>query len=126
MSEPDVSELLTVSHAIEIIDGVSVAPRSVRVPLAGARGLLLAEDLAADRDYPPFDKSLMDGYAVRAADVSAGHAALRLVGEIAAGKQSTRPLEPGEAVAIMTGAPLPPGADGVVPVEETAGDSDGD
>ncbi len=67
MGEPDVSDLITVREAVEIIDRAPVRPRVVTVPLAEARGLRLAEDLHADRDYPPFDKSLMDGFAVRAA-----------------------------------------------------------
>jgi molybdopterin molybdotransferase len=124
MSEPDVSDLLTVQEAIAVLDGVAVSPRVVRVPLAGARGLYLAEDLAADRDYPPFDKSLMDGYAVRAADVAMTPATLRVVGEVAAGQRAERPLNAGEAMAIMTGAPIPSGADGVVPVEDTARDGE--
>jgi molybdopterin molybdotransferase len=117
MSEPDVSDLLTVQQAIAILDATPVAPRVIRVPLAAAQGARLAEDLAADRDYPPFDKSLMDGYAVRAADVATTPADLRITGEIPAGQVSSRPINPGEAVAIMTGAPLPPGADGVIPIE---------
>jgi len=122
--EPDVSDLLTVQQAIAVLDGVEVAPRRVRVALAHAQGLYLAEDLVADRDYPPFDKSLMDGYAVRAADVAGGAVELRVVGEVAAGQAAGRGLGAGEAIAIMTGAPVPPGADGVVPVEETAREGD--
>jgi molybdopterin molybdotransferase len=117
-----VSQLLSVSEAIALIDAVEVTPRIVRVPLGEARGLYLAQDLAADRDYPPFDKSLMDGYAVRAADVAAAPVTLRWAGEVAAGAQASRPLAPGEAMAIMTGAPIPAGADGVVPIEETTRD----
>lgn len=118
MSEPDVSELLTVGQAVAILDAEAVRPRAVRVPLMAAQGLRLAHDLHADRDYPPFDKSLMDGYAVRCADLAGGTARLHVVGEVAAGGVPTAPVGPGQAVAIMTGAPLPPGADGVVPVEE--------
>src|SRR3982751_930397 len=103
MSEPDVSDLLTVAQAIAIIDAAAVAPREVELALAEADGLILAEDIVADRDYPPFDKSLMDGYAARAADVAATPAALRLVGEIAAGQVSERAIAAGETVAIMTG-----------------------
>jgi molybdopterin molybdotransferase len=120
MSDPEVSNLLTVAQAIAVIDAVPVTPRTVRLPLQECRGLCLAQDVAADRDYPPFDKSLMDGYAVRAADVANAPATLRLVGEIAAGHVSARPLNPGECIAIMTGAPIPDGADGVVPIEETS------
>ena len=119
MSEPDVSALLTVARAIEILDSTPVTPRVVEVGLEDAIGLRLAEELRADRDYPPFDKSLMDGYAVRAADVGGGDTELRVTGEVAAGATPERPVGAGEAQAIMTGAPLPPGADGVIPVEET-------
>ena len=124
MSEPDVSQLLTVQQAIEIIDAAPVAPRVIRLPLNDALGHFLAEDLSADRDYPPFDKSLMDGYAVRSGDVTATPAALRVIGEIPAGQIGARPVAPGEAYAIMTGAPIPPGADGIVPVEDTRRDGD--
>jgi molybdopterin molybdotransferase len=95
------------------------------VPLGEADGMRLAADVSADRDYPPFAKSLMDGFAVKSADVvgrgAPGKAAeLKIVGEMAAGAAlSEQPIQHGEAIAIMTGAPLPPGADGVVPVEDT-------
>jgi len=120
MSEPGVSDLLSVAEAIAIIDGTPLAPRVLEVPLQEAQGLRLAEDLRADRNYPPFDKSLMDGFAVRYADLDKGVAELTVVGEIAAGQSSAHTLAAGEAMAIMTGAPIPPGADCVVPVEETA------
>src|SRR5688500_11831757 len=115
MSEPDVSDLLTVAQAISIIDAAPVAPRVIELPLGEADGLVLAEEIRADRDYPPFDKSLMDGYAVRCADVAATPAELRVIGEIAAGQSAARGLAEQEAMAIMTGAPMPSGADGVVP-----------
>ena len=122
MGELDVAKLLSVTEAVAVIDATAVAPRVARVPLGEAAGLRLAQDVVADRDYPPFAKSLMDGYAVRAADVSGASAArpidLRVVGEVAAGAEPTRAVTAGEAVAIMTGAPLPAGADGVVPVED--------
>ena len=118
MGEPDVSDLISVGRAIEIIDATPVRPRAVMVPLHEARGLRLAEDLHADRDYPPFDKSLMDGFAVRAEDVRRVPATLDVIGEIAAGATATTTVGPGQTMAIMTGAPLPPGADGVVPVED--------
>ena len=123
MSEPDVSDLLTVQQAIEIIDAVAMTPRIKSVALAEATGLVLAQDLVADRDFPPFDKSQMDGYALRAADVRDG-VSLQITGEVAAGAAAKAPVNAGEAVAIMTGAPMPPGADSVVPVEDVtvAGD----
>ncbi len=83
-----------------------------------SRGLVLAEDLLADRDYPPFDKSLMDGFAVRVADVRSTPTKLKCVGEVAAGGEAQTSFCAGETMAIMTGAPLPPGADGIVPVED--------
>lgn len=119
MTEPDVGKLMSVREAIDVIDRTEVRPRVVRVPLGEADGMHLAADVAADRDYPPFAKSLMDGYAVRTADVAGKSAAeLRVIGELAAGTMPNRGILPGEAIAIMTGAPLPPGADGVVPVED--------
>src|SRR4029434_2107914 len=81
-------------------------------------GLRLAQDLAADRDYPPFHKSLMDGYAVRAADVVRTPAELKVFERSPAGRVATVPVGPGQATAIMTGAPMPEGAEGVVPVED--------
>jgi molybdopterin molybdotransferase len=124
MSEPDVSQLLSVAQAIEILDSTPAQPWTVRRSLAEAGGHCLAADLVADRDYPPFDKSLMDGFAVRSADVAAAPCELRLVGEISAGAVAARPLNSGETMAIMTGAALPSGADSVVPVEHSQRTSD--
>ena len=118
MTEPDTSGLLSVQQAIRIIDSVPVSPKVIRVPLADAQGLRLAESLKTDRDYPPFDKSQMDGMAVRSADISTIPADLKIVGEVPAGKWPDSGIGPGEAMSIMTGAPLPPGADGVVPIED--------
>jgi molybdopterin molybdotransferase len=118
MAELDVSQLVTVSQAIATIDAVPVSPRAVRVPLLEAAGLRLVRDLVADREYPPFHKGLMDGYAVRAADVVRTPAELKVVERLAAGRVATHSVGPGEAIAIMTGAPMPEGAEGVVPVED--------
>ncbi len=124
MSELPVDQLLTVQEAIAIIDHVNVHPREAAVELTRAAGFVLAESLKTDRDFPPFDKSVMDGYAVRGADVHVG-GHLRVVGEIAAGGAAKVAIAAGQAVAIMTGAPMPAGADSVVPVEDVtiAGDS---
>lgn len=119
MGELDVSQLMTVAQAMAAIDAVPVAPRVARVSLSEAAGRRLAREIVADRDYPPFAKSTMDGFAVRSADVVRTPAELQVVGRIAAGRAMEGRLEPGQAAAIMTGAPLPGGADGVVPVEET-------
>ena len=114
--------LLEDSAVVVVDSDAFYRQRLLEVPLQEAQGLRLAEDLRADRNYPPFDKSLMDGFAVRCADLPKGE--LKVVGEIAAGTKPNRALGAGEAMAIMTGAPLPPGADCVVPVEETTRSGD--
>jgi molybdopterin molybdotransferase len=81
---------------------------------------VLAESVAADRDYPPLPRSIRDGFAVRAADFPAG---ATVVGEVRAGERFSRTLRPGEAVEIMTGAPVPEGADAVIMVEHVARDN---
>jgi len=91
-------------------------------PLLDGFGLALAEDLVADRDFPPFPRATRDGYAVRAADVNTVPAQLHCVGELKAGasvEQSAVQVAKGEAVEIMTGAPVPHGADAVLMVEYT-------
>jgi molybdopterin molybdotransferase len=91
-------------------------PAMEEAALAEAAGRVLAEDVAADRDCPPLDRSVRDGYAVRASDVPGK---LKVAGEVRAGERHTGRLGPGEAVAIMTGAPVPAGADAVVMIEHT-------
>ena len=93
--------------------------RSVAMPLREAAGLCLAEDVRADRDQPPADRSAMDGYAVRSADLRRAPCSLRLVGEVAAGSAARPRVAPGTCVRILTGANVPPGADAVVMVEQT-------
>lgn len=88
-------------------------------PIAMAAGRVTAEEVRSPIDLPTFRNSQMDGFAVRAADVSDAPVTLPLAGEIAAGAIDPEPLRPGTAVAIMTGAPVPSGADAVVPVEDT-------
>lgn len=101
---------------------------AVRVSLLDADGLVLAESVTADWPLPSFDNSSMDGYAVHAIDVASATEAtpvrLPVRGDIAAGQESGQRLEPGTAVRIMTGAPVPEGADAVVPVEWTDGATD--
>jgi len=84
-----------------------------------AIGRCLAEDVRADRDSPPTDRSAMDGYAVRAVDIACGGGKLRLVGEVAAGSPKRPKVLAGTCVGILTGARVPAGADAVVEVEET-------
>jgi len=111
--------MLTVAEAIgAILDEVKRLP-GTRVPLNDALGQVLTEEAISDLDSPPFDKSLMDGYAVRSADVTSGLKHLRVVDEVMAGQLARRPVEAGEAIRIMTGAPIPLGADAVIPVEQT-------
>jgi molybdopterin molybdotransferase len=93
------------------------------VPLAGCSHRVLAQDIVASNDLPPFDNSSMDGFAVRAADVidatSESPRSLRVIADIPAGSHPTISLAAGEAARIMTGAPVPAGADAIVPVEDT-------
>jgi molybdopterin molybdotransferase len=94
-----------------------------KVSLTKASGRILAEDVLAHLDIPPFDRSAYDGYAFRAADCAGASSqtpmTLKVTAEITAGASSVKPLKPGEAVKILTGAPIPPGADSVVMFEAT-------
>jgi molybdopterin molybdotransferase len=108
--------MLTVEEALELVAKHSppLAPR--RVPLGEAAALILAEDITSDIDSPPYNKALMDGYAVRSIDREPQR---RILEEIAAGDVPHFAITPGTASRIMTGAPLPEGADAVVAVEQT-------
>ena len=98
----------------------SCPPRPpVEVPLDDAEGLVLAADVVASEQVPPFDNSAVDGYAVIAADTHHPPVELPVVCEVAAGAATDHVLQPGEAIRIMTGAPLPDGCDAVVMVEQT-------
>lgn len=111
--------MLTVTQALDQIRA-SVIPFEISEhPLESALGLTLGDDVHSEVDSPPFDKSLMDGYAVRLADVDTGAATLRVIELVTAGQVPQRSINPGEATQIMTGAPLPVGADIVIKVEET-------
>lgn len=83
-----------------------------------ALGLVLAETVVSDLDMPPFDKALMDGFAVRSADLAEGPVVLTVIEEVCAGQVPGQPMGPGQAVGVMTGAPLPTGGDAVVKKEE--------
>jgi MoeA N-terminal region (domain I and II) len=111
--------MLPVTEAIHIVERETTRLAAESVALIDARGRVLAADIYADTDLPPFDRALMDGYAVRAADTKNAPATLRLVGEAAAGRGWRGELKAGEAVRIMTGAPVPVGADSVQQVEVT-------
>jgi len=111
--------VLTVPEALSAIEAAVKPLASTSLPLSDATGLVLAEEIFADRDSPPFDKALMDGYALRAADVLNGRATLRVIEEVTAGQVPQLAVGTGEATRIMTGAPIPAGADAVVQVEHT-------
>ena len=115
--------LLSVSDALKRILASFQILEKTTIFLDKSVGRVLAEDILAGTDLPLFDNSSMDGFALCAADVTqAGSStpiSLEVVDDIPAGKMPTKKIHPGQAARIMTGAPLPPGADAVVPVEET-------
>jgi molybdenum cofactor synthesis domain-containing protein len=111
--------MIPVAEAIKIVRRETRKLPTQSVSLEHARGRFLAEDVVADSDLPPFDRSQMDGYAVRAGDVENLPARLKVVGESSAGRGWHNEMKPGEAVRIMTGAPVPSGADSVQQVELT-------
>ncbi len=120
---------IPLSDARAIIDAATEPlARTERVPLRDARGRVLAEDLVAPGDVPPFARAAMDGYAVRAADTvtaSRDHpAVLRCIEQIYTGQMPVRTVESGSCSEVATGAPMPDGADAVVMVEETSADGD--
>lgn len=106
-----------IARELGLIAHPSSLPREI-ISLSGSLGRTLANEVRADRLYPPFDRSLRDGFAVRASDATPG-ARLRLVGELRAGDTPTISVAPGTCIQIMTGAPVPPGADAVVMIEQT-------
>lgn len=108
---------------IEQVGNLRGPRASGSVSVWDALGLVLAEEVKTDRQYPPFDRSTRDGYAVRAKDAQPG-AQLRCAGEIKAGDTVTEALAPGTCVQIMTGAAVPAGADAVVMIEYTQREGD--
>ena len=110
--------MLSVEEYLARIVGLATVLPVEDVPIGEGVGQVLAEDLRARFAVPPFDNSAMDGFAVRAADLAPG-VRLRVVGDIPAGASSAPEVGEGECARIMTGAPLPPGADAIVPVELT-------
>jgi molybdenum cofactor synthesis domain-containing protein len=109
--------MISVAEAVQIVRQQTPVLASETVQIEAAMGRVLAQDIVADSDLPPFDRSQMDGYAVRAEDVKSAPVRLRIVGESAAGRGWHHKLEEGQAVRIMTGAPVPAGADSVQQVE---------
>ena len=107
------------NQVIETCRGLRRVPAIETVEMKGALGRVLAQEVRADRDYPPFDRAARDGFAVRSADCRIAGATLRVIGEVAAGSGFRGRLGAGECVQIMTGAAVPQGADAVVMVEQT-------
>jgi molybdenum cofactor synthesis domain-containing protein len=112
-------QMISVAEAIQIVRQQTRQLPSERVNLAHVLNRVLAQDIIADSDLPPFDRSQMDGYAVRAEETTDAPVRLRIAGESAAGRGWHHELKQGEAVRIMTGAPVPAGADSVQQVELT-------
>jgi molybdopterin molybdotransferase len=116
------------AKVIEVVAAHAAAPESEIVDIgqdaARARGRVLADDVLADRNYPPFDRSTRDGYAVRSADTSQPGSTLRLIGESRAGVPFAGSVKTGECVRILTGAALPDGANAVVMQEYARAEGD--
>lgn len=115
--------MITAEEALRAVLDALPPPRAETVPLDRAWGRILAEDLRADWDLPPYDNAALDGFAVRAADLGGATGTtpieLAIVDRIFAGQTPQRAIGPGEAAHIMTGAPMPPGADAMVRQEAT-------
>ena len=120
--------MLSVEDVQERILAGIFAKETETTPILDAGGRVLAEDIIADMSVPPWDNSAMDGFAVQAADIEkAGPSSpviLRVIGNLPAGTAPDRAVGSGEAIRIMTGAPVPPGADTVVRFEDTRSDGD--
>ncbi len=119
--------MLSFADARQIVSRQAQSHAGVRptitLPVADALGHILAQEIRTDREYPPFNRSTRDGYAVRASEAQPG-VSLRCVGEIKAGDTVSQSLHPGTCIQIMTGAAVPPGADAVVMIEFTHRDGD--
>lgn len=109
-------------YLARVLDSVAPLPPA-QVPLSASHGCVLAEDVAAPWPLPSFDNSSMDGYAIRASDVASATesapVSLTVIDDVPAGSRATQEVRAGTAIRIMTGAPMPGGADAVVPVERT-------
>ncbi|MFN0119266.1 MAG: gephyrin-like molybdotransferase Glp [Blastocatellia bacterium] len=120
--------MLPIEQALEIMLARTPTLPPEHVPLSQAEGRVLREDATADLDQPPFDRVRMDGYAMRAADTQTASAEnparLQSIGTLAAGEQFDGAVGPGQAIRIMTGAPLPDGADAVEQIEYIQVDGD--
>lgn len=111
--------MISVDEALALVLGHARPRPPARLPIAEAPGLILAEEVFSHIDSPPYDKSLVDGYAVRREDLLGPAVDLAVLEEVTAGQTPTRKVISGTAIGIMTGAPLPDGADAVIMVEAT-------
>ncbi|MFP3991888.1 gephyrin-like molybdotransferase Glp [Streptomyces sp. E11-3] len=122
---PGQTHIWSVTEHLEDILATVRPLEPIELQLLDAQGCVLVDDVTVPVSLPPFDNSSMDGYAVRTADVAGASeefpAALEVIGDVAAGSVGDLRVGPGQAARIMTGAPLPPGAEAVVPVEWTDG-----
>jgi molybdopterin molybdotransferase len=111
--------MLSVAEAQAVVRSRCKPLPPAMTSLEASLGLVLAVDVYADLDMPPYDKAMMDGFAIRCADLANGQGELRMAGEVLAGQTPSSTLGSGQAIRIMTGAPIPPGADAVVMIERT-------
>ncbi|MBN1198180.1 MAG: molybdopterin molybdotransferase MoeA [Bacteroidales bacterium] len=121
--------MIPFEQALDTVIAATSDPEHERIPLAQSPGRILATDIFSDIDMPPFNKSAVDGFACRMADISVetGHApSLRIIETIPAGKTPIHPIGPGQCARIMTGAMVPEGADTVIMVEDTEELPDGE
>lgn len=109
--------MLTVDEALAVVAGCVTVCARTEVPCCEALGMVLAEAVASDVDSPPCDRSVVDGYAVRSADLAAGNAVLTILEEVPAGRLPAHTVSSGTTTRVMTGAAIPLGADAVVMVE---------
>ncbi|HEV2234406.1 MAG TPA: gephyrin-like molybdotransferase Glp [Terriglobia bacterium] len=116
--------MLTFEQALSIVKEklgeAKRTPATEVLPLEQVRGRILAEDICADRDYPPFHRATRDGYALRVSDLGSLPTILERVGEVRAGEHYAGELRPSQCIEIMTGAPLPDGADAVAMIEHVS------
>lgn len=116
--------MIPIAEAFRLIKETVTPLSTETVPLSQAVGRVLASDIASDVDSPPHDKSVMDGYAIRSADIVSEGTELAVVETIVAGAWPEKSIGSGESARIMTGAPLPKGADAVIMIEQTESSSD--
>lgn len=118
--------MITVDEALRLVLEHAQPLPAHAVPLDQSLGLVLAEEIASDVDSPPYDKSIVDGYAVQAKDLASGEARLTILEEVVAGSVPSQPVRAGTTTRVMTGAPLSEGADAVVMIERAELVADGD